>query len=94
MMIIDLIDELDVIEGIHKHVASLGAEQNKDHNISQLLQLASSQANDEEWQALNTWLVQITQDISILLPEIKQALLSDWQGDKALSPELAHNLGK
>ncbi|OUR68543.1 hypothetical protein A9Q77_09200 [Marinomonas sp. 42_23_T18] len=94
MMIIDLIDELDVIEGIHKQVPSLSLDENlaKEQNISQLLQAATKQAETEQWLQLNLWLTQITQDLSILLPEIKQALCSGWQGDRELTPELTHNL--
>lgn len=91
-MIIDLIDELDVIEGIHKHVSGLDKTENED--VSRLLKNAAKKANDEQWQQLNIWLVQISQDISILLPEIRHALGSGWQGDRILSPELVTNLAK
>lgn len=88
MMIIDLIDELDLIEGIHKQVSGL----TKDRDMTQLLQAAALQANNEQWQQLNLWLTQISKDTNLLLPEIKVALCSGWQGDRALSPELTHNL--
>lgn len=94
MMIIDLIDELDVIEAIHKQVPNLSLDENlgKEQSISQLLQLARKQADPEQWLQLNLWLTQITQDLSILLPEIKQALCSGWQGDRELTEALTHNL--
>lgn len=94
MMIIDLIDELDVIEGIHKQVPSLTSQNTQALTIKALLELATQQATSDEWQNLNLWLQKITQDISILLPEIKQALTSHWQGDRSLSPELAKQIGQ
>jgi len=94
MMIIDLIDELDVIEAIHKQVPSLLLDESlgKEQSISQLLELAKKQADTEQWLQLNLWLTQITQDLSILLPEIKEALCSGWQGDRELTQALTHNL--
>lgn len=91
-MIIDLIDELDVIEGIHQRIS--GLDKTEKEEIGQLLEQAANTANDEQWQQLDSWLVQISQDISILLPEIKQALCNGWQGNRALSPELISNLAK
>ena len=90
MMIIDLIDELDLIDGINKHVTGLDKSNKED--IQQLLETAAQQAHEEEWLALNLWLTQISQDITLPLPEIKQALTSQWQGSRELTPELSQNL--
>ena len=89
-MIVDLLDELDIIEGIHKQVPGL----TKSQDISLLLQAAKDNASQEQWQRLDLWLVAVSQDVSILLPEIKQALCSGWQGDREISPELQKNLGQ
>ncbi|KJZ10990.1 hypothetical protein OA92_02285 [Marinomonas sp. SBI22] len=90
MMIIDLIDELDIIEGIHQRVPNLDKKDPAD--MSELLQSAAQTANEEEWAALNLWLGEVCQDITLLLPEIKQALCSQWQGERALTDELASKL--
>ncbi len=88
MMIVDLLDELDIIEGIHKQVPDL----TKSQDIKPLLEAARDTANQEQWQQLDLWLVTVSKDMSILLPEIKHALCSGWQGDREISSELQHNL--
>lgn len=90
MMIIDLIDELDIIEGIQQRVPNLDKSEPAD--MGQLLKSAALTANEEEWAALNVWLAEVSKDITLLLPEIKQALCSKWQGERALTDELANNL--
>lgn len=90
MMLSDLVDETDFIGGLNQHIIDLNWQDESD--LIGALNAAQTKASDAEWQALTLWLQDISSQWQLLLPEIQQALTSDWQQDRPLPAELTNVL--
>lgn len=90
MMISDLIDQVDFLEGLNARVPSLNWRDEFD--LPGALRQAATLCDDAQWQTLNSWLEELTQDMQLLLPEIQSALREDWTEGKQLTSLLQHRL--
>lgn len=90
MMHSDIIDEIDFLEGLQKCVPILSPQ--KYSSIVGALQQAALIADEEQWQQLTQWLITLTDNMNLLLPEIQSGLKSTWYQDRNLPSVLVNKL--
>lgn len=90
MMFSEIIDEVDFFDSLKIFVPSLYLE--KETPLVDALKQAANLANEDEWQNLTNWLITVTKDSNLLLPDILLALQSNWHKKQALPPKLQKQL--
>lgn len=82
MMISDLVDQQDFLEGLCQKVQTLHWHNEED--LLGALTAAADTATDDEWSNLAQWINELVHNWTLLLPEIQHALQQNWHSQRPL----------